>query len=110
MFVGQVLRCTCIPHTASCVAGIMNEAIRLAGLNNQGFAARSFRPTGATIANESGCDPEITICDKDTGKHAQCFLNITFIQNHLFVCPLTFCFMMKIIFMRCSNFLSSSFC
>ncbi len=39
----------------------MNEAIRLAGLNNQGFSAKSFRPTGATIAIDSGCDPEITM-------------------------------------------------
>ena len=33
----------------------------LAGLNDQGFSSKNFRPrsTGATIAIETGCDPEI---------------------------------------------------
>lgn len=49
------------PVSASSVASILNEAIKLAGLSNQGYSAKSFRPTGATIAIESGCDPEITM-------------------------------------------------
>ncbi|XP_072050326.1 uncharacterized protein [Amphiura filiformis] len=49
------------PITAATVAGILNEAIQLAGLGNKGFSAKSFRPTGATVAIETGCDPEITM-------------------------------------------------
>ena len=49
------------PISASTVASILCDAIKLAGLSNQGFSAKSFRPTGATIAIETGCDPEITM-------------------------------------------------
>lgn len=52
------------PHgaiTAKTVAGIMNTAIDLAGLSGQGFSAKCFRPTGATIAVETGCDPEVAM-------------------------------------------------
>ena len=38
------------PISASCVGGIMNESIKLAGLSDQGYSAKSFRPTGPTIA------------------------------------------------------------
>jgi hypothetical protein len=46
---------------AKTVATIMNEAINLAGLSGKGFSAKSFRPTGATLAVETGCDPEIAM-------------------------------------------------
>lgn len=43
---------------ASSVAKILDEAIELAGLGNQGYTAKSFRPTGATSAVEQGIKPE----------------------------------------------------
>ena len=46
---------------AKTVAGIMNEAIALAGLSGKGYSANSFRPTGANLAVETGCDPEIAM-------------------------------------------------
>lgn len=49
------------PIAARTVAGVMNEAIDLAGLSGQGFSAKSFRPTGATLAVETGCDPEVAM-------------------------------------------------
>jgi hypothetical protein len=42
---------------ASTISDIMNESIKLAGLDGQGFSAKSFRPTGATIAIERHQDP-----------------------------------------------------
>ena len=47
--------------TAKTVANVMNEAVDAVGLSGQGFSAKSFRPTGATLAVESGCDPEIAM-------------------------------------------------
>jgi hypothetical protein len=47
--------------SAKTVANIMVEAIKLAGLSGRGFSAKSFRPTGATLAVETGCDPEIAM-------------------------------------------------
>ncbi|KAJ8049049.1 hypothetical protein HOLleu_01606 [Holothuria leucospilota] len=47
------------PVTAKTVANILNEAINIVGLSGRGFSAKSFRPTGATLAVESGCDSEI---------------------------------------------------
>ncbi len=41
------------------IAKVMQEAINLAGLGGQGFSAKSFRPTGGTVAIDVGCDPEI---------------------------------------------------
>ena len=40
--------------SASAMGTILNKAIELVCLNNQGFSAKCFRPTGATIAVESG--------------------------------------------------------
>jgi len=40
------------------IGEILKKAISLAGLENQGFTPRSFRPTGATAAVNSGCPPE----------------------------------------------------
>ena len=45
--------------SAGTIAEQLNSAIKLAGLDNQGFSAKSFRPTAATIAIASGCDPDI---------------------------------------------------
>ena len=43
---------------AGTVASVLNEAIKLAGLDGQGFSAKSFRPTGATAAIDMQCDPD----------------------------------------------------
>lgn len=40
------------------IANILDEAIRLAGLQGQGFTARSFRPTAASAAVQLACKPE----------------------------------------------------
>ena len=45
--------------SASSVSKILESAIILAGLDGQGFSAKSFRPTGATRAIDSGMDPNI---------------------------------------------------
>ena len=47
--------------SASTVAGILEDAIRQAGLDAKLYSAKSFRPTGATVAIESGCDPDIVM-------------------------------------------------
>ena len=39
----------------------MNTTIDLVGLYGQGFPAKCFRRTGATIAVETGCDPEVAM-------------------------------------------------
>ncbi len=49
------------PYTALSANGIrtvLNEAIRLAGLDKQGYTAKSFRPTGANAAIAAGVTPE----------------------------------------------------
>ena len=46
---------------ASHVAQIMEEAIQVAGLAGQGFTAKSFRPTGATMAIANNQDPKIVM-------------------------------------------------
>ena len=46
---------------ASTVANLMEEAIRIAGLGNQGYSAKTFRPTGATAAIDSGKHPDIVM-------------------------------------------------
>ena len=45
----------------SAIANIMEEAIRTAGLENKGYSAKSFRPTGATAAIDSGENPDIVM-------------------------------------------------
>ena len=45
--------------SASSVSKILESAIVLAGLDGLGFSAKSFRPTGATRAIDSGMDPNI---------------------------------------------------
>lgn len=42
---------------ASTIGDIMNESIKLAGLGGKGYSAKSFRPTGATVAIETNQNP-----------------------------------------------------
>ena len=46
------------PLSASGVAKILESAIMLAGLANKGYSAKSFHPTGTTVAIEQGLDPD----------------------------------------------------
>ena len=49
------------PHraiSASTVSSILNDAIKLVGLEGQGFSAKSFRPTGDTAAIDMKCNPD----------------------------------------------------
>lgn len=49
------------PHRAICaatVASILNKSIRLAGLDDSIYSAKSFRPSGATAAIEAGINPD----------------------------------------------------
>ena len=57
---------------SSPIAGILNKATKLAGLEGCGFSAKSFRPTGATSAIENGVNPDRV---RATGrwKSQQCF-------------------------------------
>lgn len=43
---------------ADTVGNILEDAIQLVGLKDQGFTAKSFRPTGATLAMDAGILPE----------------------------------------------------
>ena len=43
----------------STTANIVDEVIRIAGLGNQGYSAKTFLPTGATAAIDSGKNPDI---------------------------------------------------
>lgn len=45
--------------SAGTIADQLNAAIKLAGLGDRGYSAKSFRPTAATVAIASGCDPDI---------------------------------------------------
>ena len=45
--------------TSSTVADQLCQAIKLSGLGGRGYSAKSFRPTAATIAVDSGCNPDI---------------------------------------------------
>ena len=47
--------------TAATVGLILSKAIELAGLKDQGYSAKCFRPTAATLAVENGCDPDIAM-------------------------------------------------
>ena len=40
------------------IARVLDKAIVLAGLGNQGFSAKHFHPTGATTAIEKGLNPD----------------------------------------------------
>ena len=45
--------------SAASVASILEDSINLAGLSGLGYSAKSFRPTGATLAIQRGIDPHI---------------------------------------------------
>ena len=45
--------------SAASVASVLEDAINLAGLGGLGYSAKSFRPTGATLAIQNGIDPHI---------------------------------------------------
>ena len=46
------------PLTAGGIAAVLNKAIELVGLSHKGYSAKCFRPTGATVAIESGIGAE----------------------------------------------------
>ena len=46
---------------ASTISTILVDAIKEAGLEGQGYSAKSYRPTGATLAIGSGQSPEIVM-------------------------------------------------
>jgi hypothetical protein len=56
------------------IGSILQEAIHLAGLDGQGFTAKSFRPTGATTAVTLGIIPE-TVMKVGRWKTKEVFLN-----------------------------------
>ena len=47
------------PIDSSTVSSVLCEAIRLAGLSDRQYTARSFRPTGATQAISCGIHPDV---------------------------------------------------
>ena len=56
------------------VSNILEEVIKLAGLSGQGFRAKSFRPTGATLAVSKGIVPE-TVMQIGRWKTKEVFMN-----------------------------------
>ncbi|MEW8544181.1 MAG: hypothetical protein AB2693_11665 [Candidatus Thiodiazotropha sp.] len=60
--------------SSNTVSNILDEVISLAGLANRGFSAKSFRPTGATHAVNSGIAPE-TVMQIGRWKTREVFLN-----------------------------------
>ena len=44
--------------SAKTVSSILERSIVLAGVGNQGFSAKNFRPTGATSAVDAGISPD----------------------------------------------------
>lgn len=47
------------PLSSSAVAKDLQECIDMCGLKGSGYTAKSFRPTGATVAIEKGSDPKM---------------------------------------------------
>lgn len=47
------------PLSSSAVAKDLQTCLDLAGLKDSGFSAKSFRPTGATVAIDKGTDPKV---------------------------------------------------
>ncbi len=56
------------------IGNILEDAIDRAGISNQGFSAKSFRPTGATNAVALGILPE-TVMKIGRWKTSEVFLN-----------------------------------
>ena len=46
------------PITVTVILGILNKAIKLAGLDSKVYSAKSFRSTSATAAVEAGLEPD----------------------------------------------------
>ena len=46
------------PVMVTVISGILNKAIKLAGLDSKVYSAKNFRPTSATAAVESGLVPD----------------------------------------------------
>ena len=53
------LRRPYLPMDSSTIANVMSESISLEGLSGKGFTAKSFRPTGATCALDTGINPDV---------------------------------------------------
>ena len=47
--------------SSATIGNILAEAIELAGLKDRGFSAKSFRPTGATLAVDNLCSPDVAM-------------------------------------------------
>lgn len=45
--------------TAGSIASVLNKSIELAGLDRSVYSAKSFRPTGATVAIDNGVDSDV---------------------------------------------------
>lgn len=60
--------------SSSTVSNILDEVINLAGLAGKGFKAKSFRPTGATLAVSRGAIPE-TVMQIGRWKTKEVFMN-----------------------------------
>lgn len=45
--------------TSSTVSRVLEQSIQIANLDPKKFSAKSFRPTGATISVQAGCNPDI---------------------------------------------------
>lgn len=45
--------------SSNAISNILKDAINEAGLGGQGYSAKCFRPTGATLGVQSGCDPNV---------------------------------------------------
>ena len=58
--------------SASLIAKILVKSIDMAGLGNQGFSAKSFRPTGATAVVQNGVHPD-RVPNIGRWKNAECF-------------------------------------
>lgn len=62
------------PLSSASVAKDLQACLDMAGLKNSGFSAKSFRPTGATVAIEKGNDPK-TVQSVGRWKSSEVFYN-----------------------------------
>ena len=58
--------------SASAIAKILSQAINLAGLGDQGYSPKSFRPTGATAAVQADVNPD-RVRQIGRWKNRECF-------------------------------------
>ena len=58
--------------SASSIAGLLSQAISMAGLEGQGYSARLFRPTGASAAVKNDVDPD-RVRSIGRWKNQECF-------------------------------------